>query len=193
VQSLLLTWPYNSVYTAVVIVTVLPERRMRRQASVKVSDQDRGSSRVLTVGGIAGTIAALILALAAPAASLPAMRPLFWCGVALILAAGLLRQHSFRMLGDSFTLVVHVARGQPLVERGAYRWVRHPAYAAAGLAFIGTGLAIGNWASLAVLTGTWMAISAYRVGVEERAMIATMGDRYREYMKRTKRFIPFTF
>jgi protein-S-isoprenylcysteine O-methyltransferase Ste14 len=31
----------------------------------------------------------------------------------------------------------------------------------------------------------------YRVSVEERALVAVLGDRYRAYMRRTKRFVPF--
>ena len=31
----------------------------------------------------------------------------------------------------------------------------------------------------------------YRVRVEERALMATLGDTYRDYTKATKRFIPF--
>jgi len=32
---------------------------------------------------------------------------------------------------------------------------------------------------------------AYRVQVEERALTATLGEPYREYAARTKRFLPF--
>ncbi len=36
-------------------------------------------------------------------------------------------------------------------------------------------------------------VYGYRVGVEERALLATTGDSYRRYMSRTKRFVPFLF
>jgi len=43
------------------------------------------------------------------------------------------------------------------------------------------------WAGVA----TMIVVYGYRVAVEERALVATLGDAYREYMRRTKRFIPF--
>lgn len=190
-HSLLFTWPYDGVFTGVVLLTVVPERRIKRQSRLTPRTQDVGSSRLLTVVAVTGVLAAFALGLAVPAADMRAPRMLFWCGLAAIVAARLLRLHAFRMLGESFTLVIHAAPGQPLVERGAYGRIRHPAYAAAGLAFIGVGMVFANWLSLGLLLGAWAVAYTYRVRVEERVLIAAMGDPYRAYMKRTKRFIPF--
>ena len=55
----------------------------------------------------------------------------------------------------------------------------------------GIGLALGNWVSLLVLVLSTMTLYTYRVIVEERALIAVLGEAYRGYMRRTKRFIPF--
>jgi protein-S-isoprenylcysteine O-methyltransferase Ste14 len=46
---------------------------------------------------------------------------------------------------------------------------------------------------LLVLTAAVSAVYGYRVGIEERALLATIGDSYRRYMSRTKRFVPFLF
>ena len=85
---------------------------------------------------------------------------------------------------------VEIATGHELIERGMYRVIRHPSYTGLLLSFLGLGFAFRNWISLAVvMTVTFLALS-YRVRVEEAALIEHFGDRYREYMKRTKRFIP---
>jgi protein-S-isoprenylcysteine O-methyltransferase Ste14 len=86
---------------------------------------------------------------------------------------------------------VQVEPGQEVVERGAYRWVRHPSYTAAMLLFIGIGLALGNWTSLAVTTVLPALGYANRVRAEERALVDTVGPPYVAYMARTRRFIPF--
>jgi len=39
--------------------------------------------------------------------------------------------------------------------------------------------------------GAVSAVDGYRVSVEERALLATIGDPYRRYMSRTKRFVSF--
>ena len=57
--------------------------------------------------------------------------------------------------------------------------------------FIGIGLALGSWLSLAILTIATVATYSYRVMIEERALIDTIGESYRAYMKERKRFIPY--
>jgi Putative protein-S-isoprenylcysteine methyltransferase len=81
-------------------------------------------------------------------------------------------------------------RGNRLCTSGAFRYVRHPLYAAF-LSVFNFGLAIWLnsyvylvWALL--LHPVWQ----YLVLDEERMMIATFGDAYREYAKRTGRFFP---
>ena len=38
-----------------------------------------------------------------------------------------------------------------------------------------------------------LGIIAYRIRVEERALVETLGQSYRDYMTRTKRLVPFLF
>ncbi len=47
-------------------------------------------------------------------------------------------RHYFRLLGPKFTATVMVRHGQPIVQRGAYRWIRHPCYTGAMLVVIGS-------------------------------------------------------
>ena len=192
-MPLLFTWPYNTIYMVAAVITALPERPIRRGSRGTPATQDEGSSRVLTVGGVIGAAGAWLVAFLVPAAAMPAPYLMFWLGIAALVAARLLRHHAFRMLGSSFTLVIHVVPGQQVIERGAYRWIRHPAYTAAGFGFISIGLAAGNWASVGVLLLSWLIVYAYRVTIEERTMVAVLGEPYRAYMERTRRFLPFVF
>jgi protein-S-isoprenylcysteine O-methyltransferase Ste14 len=57
--------------------------------------------------------------------------------------------------------------------------------------FIGIGLALGNWFSFALLTVATIATYSYRVAVEERVLLETIGEPYGSYMKQRKRFIPY--
>jgi len=184
-------WPYAAVFWLVFLWAYWPEFGVIARSRAIVGPQDAGSRRVITMGSGAGTFAAFALASGFPAAALPARHAAFWAGVLTVVAASLLRRHCFRMLGTSFTGAVVVTPRQAVVERGAYRWVRHPSYTAGALLFTGIGLALGNWASLLTLVVSVIVVYGYRVTVEERALVATLGDTYREYMRRTKRFIPF--
>src|SRR4029077_12754248 len=60
---------------------------------------------------------------------------LFWIGLALLFAGGLLRRHCFRVLGEYFTYAVIVRPEQKVINQGAYRWVRHPSYTGGTLMF----------------------------------------------------------
>jgi Na+-driven multidrug efflux pump len=60
----------------------------------------------------------------------------FWLGIAMLAGGSLLRHHCFRMLGASFRPVVDVKTDQAVVDRGAYRYLRHPSYSGAILMFL---------------------------------------------------------
>lgn len=54
---------------------------------------------------------------------------------------------------------------------------------------LGSLLALCSWLSLALLTIMAITTFSYRVVVEERALLDTVGEPYRVYMQERKRFI----
>jgi len=78
---------------------------------------------------------------------------------------------------------------ETLVMSGPYQYVRHPIYFGAFTFIIAQALLAANWllllSALAVLTLFYM-----QIGKEEALLIDRFGNEYREYMKRTPRFIP---
>ena len=190
---LVFSWPYNLIYLAMALGLVLIDRPMRRRSRGLPRTQDRSSVRVINVGAGGGAVIAMVLAILLPAAAMPAPRLAFWLGAALILGGGLIRFLALRALGESFTAIVHVVPGQGVVERGPYRWVRHPAYTAAIASLVGIGLTLGNWVSLGLLFLIALVVYSYRATVEEAALVATLGRQYQEYQRRTWRFVPFFY
>ncbi len=79
------------------------------------------------------------------------------------------------------------------MRRELFEWRGTKIHAYTAMLYLGIGLALANWISLVVLMGAVSIVYGYRVGVEERALLATIGDSYRRYMSRTKRFVPFLF
>ena len=164
---------------------------MRRRRTDPPAPADRGSARIVIAANAVGMALAFFFAGAARRFAITSYPvAVFAAGIACVVAGGLLRRHCFRMLGDSFTYDVRVTATQQIVERGAYRYVRHPSYTAGVLMFGGTGLALGNWLSLAAAALCSLAGYAWRIAVEERALAATL-PAYAGYMRRTKRLIPF--
>jgi protein-S-isoprenylcysteine O-methyltransferase Ste14 len=117
----------------------------------------------------------------------------FYPGVFLMVAGLLLRQWAIFVLGRFFTTIVTVHKNQKVVDVGPYRYIRHPAYS--GLLIFGIGLvvALQSWGGvLAILVILGLAIG-YRIHVEEKVLVTELGDDYSQYMKKTKRLIPFVF
>ena len=56
---------------------------------------------------------------------------------------------------------------------------------------IGFGLAVQNWLSLAIAVVPSVAALLYRIRVEERELVSSLGSAYVQYQKRTRRLIPW--
>jgi protein-S-isoprenylcysteine O-methyltransferase Ste14 len=162
----------------------------RKEASV----QDRGSMGILIGLQWVGLALNFLLAGLFPTAAIPWYRTaLFSIGVILILLGVALRWYAIWTLGRYFTRDVAVSADQKVVQTGPYRSIRHPAYSGTFLTMLGVGLAMTNWASLATLLICVFVGHMYRVSVEEKALIQTIGQPYVEYMHRTRLFIPLVF
>ena len=146
----------------------------------------------VVVGG--GVIVACALAALWTGAAIPWLRPqVTLAGVAVILLGAALRWWAILTLGRYFTFEVAVRSSQSVVESGPYRFVRHPSYTAILIMLLGVGMALANWASLIVLLAGGLLGLLYRVRVEERALVEALGQPYRDYMRHTRRFIPFIY
>ena len=115
------------------------------------------------------------------------------CGLALMCAGLFVRWWAIRTLGEFFTRSVKVFDDHRIVRAGLYGHVRHPSYTGALVGNLGFGLALSNWVSTLVIVVPVAAALAYRMRVEERALLGSFGDEYAEYARETKRLIPKLF
>ena len=58
------------------------------------------------------------------------------------------------------------------------------------LAFIGFALSLANWAAMLVILLPITVAFVRRMNVEEQALTRALGERYRSYIRRTKRLLP---
>lgn len=153
--------------------------------------RDRGSYVLLLVALFAGIFLAFFSAFGLPGATIAWWQPAwFWVGVALILGGAAFRWYSIKVLGKFFTRSVATRADQTVVQHGPYRLIRHPSYSGALLSLLGVGMAMTNWLSIVVIMLASLVGYGYRVRVEERALCNDLGQSYRDYMQRTKRFVP---
>jgi protein-S-isoprenylcysteine O-methyltransferase len=126
-------------------------------------------------------------------AAMPHGRMFASASVLLVVAGLILRWWAIITLGRFFTVDVTIEKDHELVEKGPFRIVRHPSYSGVLLAFVGLGLSMGNWAALLVIVIPIGSAFIHRMNVEEDALSRALGPRYTEYIKRTKRLLPFVY
>ena len=157
------------------------------------STKDAGSLRMLWIVILASISLGVNLSRRWPVAALPHQHLFAGLGVVIFMAGLILRWYSIIRLGRFFTVNVAIAEDHQLIESGPYRWVRHPSYTGALLAFLGFGLSLGDWLAILVIMVPVFFAFAYRMNVEERALMGALGDRYVSYARKTKRLVPFIY
>ncbi len=191
---LIFVWPYAVLFWAVFLWAFWPEFAIVRRARQSQAASDSKSLQVIMLGqGIAFFISFPLAWVPALQFTPPYRAAAFYGGAAAIVAGSLLRRHCWRMLGSSFTGDVRARADQEVVSRGAYRILRHPAYTAGIMMNAGVGFALGSWVSAGLLTLASIAVYMYRIAVEERTLLAIIGQPYREFMRTRKRLIPFLY
>jgi protein-S-isoprenylcysteine O-methyltransferase Ste14 len=105
----------------------------------------------------------------------------------LVLAGTIWSVWSLRFLGCNLSVL---AQARNVVDRGPYRWVRHPLYAGEIVSSLGLAIAAGT----AVAAGLWLtlcALQGYRALREEQVLLRLPG--YRVYRARTAALLPGIF
>jgi protein-S-isoprenylcysteine O-methyltransferase Ste14 len=178
-------------FWAAFFITFVRESKVVRPAMAEQpSAQDAGTFRALMIGSPLALLAAFAAAWV-PGFTVAGPVVAVSLGIVLMMAGALLRRYCFHALAASFTGIVKVQPGQQVVQTGLYRYVRHPSYTAAFIMFIGVGVGLESWLSVGILFLACCGLYGRRVAVEERALAQTLGSAYTDYMRRTKRFIPF--
>jgi protein-S-isoprenylcysteine O-methyltransferase Ste14 len=105
------------------------------------------------------------------------------CGLAIAIWARLI-------LGRNWSGIVTLKEDHELVQRGPYRFVRHPIYTGLQSMFLGTAIAYGHLAAFIavplVFVSFWI-----KLNQEERLMLKQFPHDYPDYQRRVKRIIPF--
>jgi protein-S-isoprenylcysteine O-methyltransferase Ste14 len=104
----------------------------------------------------------------------------------LLAGVGFLQLHQFGKAEGSFEDTTK------LVEKGLYKFIRHPLY---------SSLIVGSW-GIALKQPDLLSVIAvvaaticyfFTAKVEEEEMVEKFGDEYKAYMRRTKLFVPYVF
>lgn len=181
-----------TVLTAAFVAWMCSEYRIGKNKPPSDAQRSAAATGVgIGLGLLAAYIGGCILSLAVPATVITTGGSVvFVVGLVVAAAGQALRLAAVRQLGSFFTFEIQTAPGQRVIDTGLYRLIRHPSYTGALICALGFTIAYGNW--LAPLTVSVLALGCViRIPAEERALVAGLGDPYRQYMAKTKRLIPY--
>jgi protein-S-isoprenylcysteine O-methyltransferase Ste14 len=111
-------------------------------------------------------------------------------GIVVMFVGLAIRWTAIYTLGKYFTRTVTIKHDHLIIQRGLYKYLRHPSYTGALIALAGLGLAFTNWLSFVLIFAPILVAALYRMHVEEDALEEAFGGEYVEYAKHTKRLIP---
>jgi len=112
-------------------------------------------------------------------------------GSALMASGIVLRYLSIRTLGRFFVTEHVAAAGQPLVQSGVFRYLRHPSETGILAIVIGAGFLLQSAVALALAGVVLCPIIVWRVRREDRFLEGVYGDEHRAFTARVGCLIPF--
>jgi protein-S-isoprenylcysteine O-methyltransferase len=166
---------------------------LHKRAGTGMHNADKGSLRLLWAVIAISLFAGILAAKKAHAFEMSEGTMMGPIGVVLFFSGLALRWASIHHLGRFFTVNVAIADDHLVIDTGPYRYIRHPSYTGALLAFVGFGLCLGNWLGFLLILLPVTAAFLYRIRVEEAALVAGLGNPYEDYCQRTKRLLPLLY
>jgi len=163
---------------------------LRRHGS-QIKEKDDVTQLLLIVGIIISIIIVIIFTRTgfANIAALPSW--VFTLGIIFMILGIIIRQWSIAVLGRFFSPKIGVQKDQKVVDNGPYKLIRHPSYTGHLLILTGIGLAYQSSIAVIIILLVFGVVIGYRIHVEEKMLITALGNNYVEYMKRTKKLIPY--
>jgi len=113
-----------------------------------------------------------------------------WVGVVAGLAMLPLLYWVMISIGKNISETYLTKEGHTLVTHGPYRWIRHPLYTYATLAFVSLGVVASNWFIMAIALVAFLGIALYVVPKGESELVRKFGAAYQEYQRLTGKFTP---
>lgn len=170
------------------------ERRAKRHRIVS-NQRDATDKFGLVAASVGlGLIPGLFALTGFPHAATYSARPFsLVLGTILYCAALWVFRRTHKELGKNWSISLEIRAEHELIASGPYALVRHPMYTSFLLMAAGQAFLLSNWiVGLAGFLG-FAALFFLRVDKEEQMMLEFFGSRYGEYMRRTKRIIPYVY
>ena len=111
-------------------------------------------------------------------------------GNLVLMCGGILMIWSRILLGPYGTPRIVIKDHHQLITHGIYRYIRHPLYLGYILLLFGYTFAFGSLFFSGLIIVFMLPLTKSRMDLEEKLLLANLGEKYGDYIKRTKRLIP---
>lgn len=114
-------------------------------------------------------------------------------GILLFSLSGIVMILGRLELGKFGTAKLNIQEGHELIEKGLYKYIRHPIYLGdiiSGLAFF---IAFNSIIISIIYAILLFIIYNQRANYEEKILLMNFGQNYKDYQKRTKKYFPFLY
>jgi len=172
------------IFMVLLFLSFIPTQMMKKEAQVKFNAG--WASKKWSKAGRPAALATHIVILPLTviySIFLPLKIGTVWFYIGLIICLAALSIYHLAAFNIAKTQIVN----EP-VTKGVYRFSRHPIYLGGFLLFLGIGIACASWLFI-LFALAWIILWLIAVPSEESDVIEKYGDSYREYMKRTPRWI----
>jgi len=113
-----------------------------------------------------------------------------WIGVVLIVLALIVFWRAHADLKTNWSPSLEIREKHELITHGIYGYIRHPMYASQWLWVIAQPLLLQNWLAGWLNLVVFVFFYFLRVRAEEKLMVDTFGEQYRDYMKKVGAVFP---
>ena len=116
----------------------------------------------------------------------------FILGLMMMIAGFIIRMFAIVALRRNFSGALRIREGHTLTTHSIFKYVRHPAYFGAMVLYIGIPVMLSSILGFLVML-LLVPYLLQRIKYEEKMLIEHFGNEYVEYMKHTKKLIPFVY
>jgi len=111
-------------------------------------------------------------------------------GFLLYVSAIPVRGKALKSLGRNVSPDVEIKESHQLIKDGLYRYIRHPLALCVTLELVGFTLVSNSYYSLTGVILIFLPFMAYRIKMEEKALIEKFGQDYLDYKKEVPAILP---
>ncbi len=113
-------------------------------------------------------------------------------GLLLTMVGYFLMSWSIMVLGKQFSVDVTIQKDHELITKRPYSLIRHPRYLGIIIFLSGISLVFNSWLSIIMVVLT-IVVLLWRISDEEKLMQEEFSEKWNDYVRQTKRLIPYVY